>query len=739
MDPRVFDPQKALTPSDERFDWKSLLGSPQSDRVEDFIREKRKEGNSGNQHIIITFTMQIICVLLFILFSAIQCIAAVPGDTTWTSVDTVIFQGEVVVTARRQGLGSFKLPAVTAAINANTLRQVAPRTVPEALTGIPGVFVQKTNHGGGSPFLRGLTGQQTLLLLDGIRINNATFRSGPNQYLNTLDPGWVGRMEVVLNSGSVEYGSDAIGGVVNVLTHALKTTDRTVWRPEAAFKWTSGGQETGSEAALSALGKNFALRIDGAFRNFGDLIGGEGIGRQSPTGYAQWSYAFKGLWQPNERLGVTVLWQDLEQEEVPLYHRVKLENFAFYHFQPQRRNLCYVRMALQTDQAWRKEIELTASRQYNLEGRISQRNGQARRVEESDRTLTYGLQASVRSNFSRFWYMNTGAEWYADAVGSEKFEVATLSGTRVRQRGLYPDGAGMQSLALFNLHTLNWQRLTLTAGLRYNAFSITVPDEVIGTSRITPRALVGQSGLSFEFWKHIRVFANMSTAFRAPNVDDLGTLGIVDFRYEVPNSQLEPEKSRSAELGLKWHNELIQGSLAAYSLELQGLIGRVRSGDTLQGYPVFLKENVARAYIRGIETAWEWQIAPNWVFLANGTYTYGQNRTAGEPLRRIPPFHGRGLVRFQPKANLSLSVESHFAAAQRRLATTDKSDNRINPNGTPGWKTFHLRAWYRWGKPYLATEFHNIFNEAYRTHGSGVDGMGRSIWIKIGIGAQAVQ
>lgn len=683
--------------------------------------------------------MQIIRTLIFILFPAIQCIAADLGDTSRTSTDTVIFHGEVVVTARRQGLGSFKLPAITAVINGNTLRQMAPRTVPEAMMGIPGVFVQKTNHGGGSPFLRGLTGQQTLLLLDGVRINNATFRSGPNQYLNTLDPGWVGRMEVILNSGSVEYGSDAIGGVVNVLTHTLKTTDQTTWRPEAAFKWTNGGQETSSEAALSTSGKNFALRIDGALRDFGDLIGGEDIGRQSPTGYEQWSYAFKGLWLPTERLSVTVLWQDLEQESVPLYHRVKLENFAFYHFQPQRRNLGYVRLALKTNQERWKEVELTASRQYNLEERISQRNGQVQRIEESDRTLTYGLQASIRSNLSRFWYMNTGAEFYTDAVDSEKFQVNLLSDTRVRQRGLYPGGARMRSLALFNLHTLNWQRLTLIGGFRYNAFSITIPDAVMGTSRISPQALVGQSGISFDFLKHMRIFSNISTAFRAPNVDDLGTLGIVDFRYEVPNNQLEPEKSRSVELGMKWYGTRIQGSFATYSLELEGLIGRVRSSDTLQGYPVFLKENVAQAHIRGIETAWEWQIAPYLAFLANGTYTYGQNSTAGEPLRRIPPFNGRGIVKFQLKADLVFSAESHFAGAQRRLAAADKSDNRINPDGTPGWKTFHLRAWYQKGKPYLAVEFHNIFNEAYRTHGSGVDGMGRSVWIKIGIGAQTAQ
>ena len=92
------------------------------------------------------------------------------------------------------------------------------RTSPEALSGTTGVFVQKTNHGGGSPFVRGLTGNQTLLLMDGIRLNNATYRYGPNQYFNTIDAWTVSKIELARGTGSVQYGSDALGGVIQVFT-----------------------------------------------------------------------------------------------------------------------------------------------------------------------------------------------------------------------------------------------------------------------------------------------------------------------------------------------------------------------------------------------------------------------------------------------------------------------------------------------------------------------------------------
>jgi hemoglobin/transferrin/lactoferrin receptor protein len=124
----------------------------------------------------------------------------------------------LVVSPRRQETAQFDLPEAISVRTNQQLQQDAPRTAPEALTGTTGVWLQKTNHGGGSPFLRGLTGQQTLLMIDGIRLNNASFRSGPNQYLNTIDPQSIYQIEALRGSGSVQYGSDALGGVVHVLT-----------------------------------------------------------------------------------------------------------------------------------------------------------------------------------------------------------------------------------------------------------------------------------------------------------------------------------------------------------------------------------------------------------------------------------------------------------------------------------------------------------------------------------------
>ncbi len=679
--------------------------------------------------------MKPFCTILLIgWFSCFTCAQTITAQDTISPVDTtILFQRGVVVTAQRQPQNSFKLPIVTTVLDAPYLQARAPRSVPEALFGAPGVFLQKTNHGGGSLFLRGLTGQQTLLLVDGIRLNNATFRSGPNQYLNTLDAGWMSRIEIMQSSGAAAYGSDAIGGVVNVLTRTPLFTEQSKLRPEAAFKWMSDGMELSGQGAVEASGQRWALRAGGAYRNFGDLMAGEGIGRQAPNAYSQWSVEFKGLLKLTDRIRLVAVYQDLEQQDVPVFHKVQLENFKYNTFDPQRRQLAYARFQGFFDNKWWQKTELTFSRQRSLEVRKSQKNGQPLQVTETDEDVTNGLQFSVLSNILPNWAMTTGVEWYADEVRSDKVEYHEQTNVELEKRGLYPDQSRMQSLAVYNLHTFNWKDVVFSGGLRYNAFRIRVPDDNIGISEITPSALVGNLGISWQVVKKWRIFMNAASAFRAPNIDDLGTLGIVDFRYELPNYELKPEKSRSVEAGIKVKTEDFNASFAAYYLQLSDLIGRIRTADSLQGYAVYRKENITEAFIRGAEVQLEWRCASRWLIAGHTSYTFGHNATASEPLRRIPPLNGRLYLEYYPDNQLSLRVESIFAGAQRRLAKGDIDDNRIADDGTPGWQIFNIGARYQFRQYALSGEFHNVLNEAYRTHGSGVDGIGRSIWLSLNV------
>jgi len=655
-----------------------------------------------------------------------------PPITLRLTPATVELTREIVVTARRQVALSNETARSVTIVSPRDLRQRPLRSVPEALFGTAGVWLQKTNHGGGSPFVRGLTGQQTLLLVDGIRLNNATFRSGPNQYLNTLDPVSVGRLEVLRGNGSVEYGSDAIGGVVNVQT--VQSTWQKGWHGQATLQAASQGMEQ-SGAVSTSYSKNMTqVWLGAAYRDFGDLVAGRGIGRLSPTGYQQCSYNAKLTQNLGKNLTLNALWQDVQQSEVPIFHKVQLENFALSQFDPQRRQFGYVRLQQRDNEyrRWFSAPSLTLSWQRQTEGRQNQKNGSDKITRERDDTRTVGILAKFESRIASFWTAQTGAEIYLDQVSSTRHD-QTGSAPPLALRGLYPDGASMSSAALYSLHHFNWYRWKVQAGLRGSFFQLRMSDEALGQVNIRPSALVGNTSISRKIGEKIWAYATYNSAFRAPNVDDLGTLGIVDFRYETPNAALRPECSHTAELGAKFQGNRFSATLAGYRTALTDLIGRVRTTDSIQGYAVYRKENIGEAYIQGVEAETEWRIGRRWTALGHFTYTYGQNLSAREPVRRIPPAHGRTVLRWQASEAFGLRAESVFATAQRRLAQGDVDDNRIADDGTPGWAILNLHG--SWERKWLtlSAELHNLANEAYRTHGSGVDGTGRSLWVKIGL------
>ena len=172
------------------------------------------------------------------------------------------------------------------------------------------------------------------------------------------------------------------------------------------------------------------------------------------------------------------------------------------------------------------------------------------------------------------------------------------------KRGLYPDGSTMTSLALFTVHSIDLLKWNITAGARFNSYIINVDDQELGLTKLTPSALVGNLAVMRKLDAGSNLFVSLNTGFRAPNIDDLGTLGIVDFRYETPNFGLKPESSFQYEAGYKFIGQKLRGDMFIYRNELYNLITRKRIGDeTIEGYPLYQKENSERAYIQGIETA----------------------------------------------------------------------------------------------------------------------------------------
>lgn len=651
-----------------------------------------------------------------------------------TKQDSIKKLDEIVVSAYRDNTPASKTLEATSTLKTGDIQRNQLRTSPEALVIMPGVFVQKTNHGGGSPFVRGLAGNQTLLLMDGIRLNNATYRYGPNQYFNTVDVFSLERLEALRGGGSVPYGSDAMGGTIQAFTKELVFAQRPTWEGQLLARWATQQMEQTLRPELGFSSKKIAAIGGVSWRKFGDLVGGDTTGRQSPSGYRELNADFKARIALTRKIDVTILHQQVAQHNVPVYHKVVLENFEQNQMDVQKRNLSYLQLAHHTNKGIWANWSATVSLQQTEEGRSSQKNGSSLLRLESDQVKTLGALVQVNNQIGRHWRIRSGMDYYHDVVKSSRRDLDESTGVSTDKRGLYPNHSTMQSLALFSMHSYTSGNWEFSAGGRWNAFSLNVEETGYGKVALTPNAFVWNGSVGYLPGEHSTIFASVQTSFRAPNIDDLGSLGIVDFRFETPNYLLEPEKSTHYQLGYKWHSSTLQLATYAYRNELRNLIDRVKlDTQTIQGYPLYQKENIGRAYIQGLELESKYQFSKNWNLTGGLTCTYGQNLTANEPARRIPPVFGRMAVQFKPTFGY-ITAEWVAAAKQTRLAQGDIDDNRIPKGGTPGWHVVNLHFEHEW-KPLLIIQLSmlNLLNQDYRTHGSGINGYGRSIFATLNL------
>lgn len=655
----------------------------------------------------------------------------------------VLLNNEINVTAQRFDNPTFESPQPVTVLSRKYIRQTAPRTTPELLMGTTGVFVQKTNHGGGSPIMRGLMGNQVLLLMDGIRLNNAGYRYGPNQYLATVDPLLLERVEVTRGAGSVLYGSDALGGVIQLIS---KTPGFASGKPTVSAngygKWMSAGMELTGRGEVELRTDKIAFIGGFSAKNFGDLLAGGDLGFQRPSAYQERAGDAKLLIKTSATSVLSASYQHLYQYDVPIYYRLAQDNYLKYSFVPQARTLGYVRWEKSAENKWFQSVRVTASLNRSVEGLITQRNKALSFNRNKDVIDTWGAMAEIHSQPETFWQVHSGVEYYRDKVSSRLATVDVQTGNETAKRGNFADGSVMDNLALYTSHVLDFPKFQITGGVRYNAISLHIKDETLDNPTIRPGAWVGHLSATYKIHPNHHLILGANTGFRSPNLDDVSKLGNVEANvFETPNANLSPEKTFTIEGGYKFRSQWFSGSVLAYHTNLTNQIVRVKSsfnGDTLyQGIRVYTKTNSSESLLYGGEAEAEVKIVSSLVAFGSATYTYGQDESKKEPMRRIPPLFGRAGVRVSFKG-FQGRAEYVFAGKQDRLADGDKSDVRISSrlvnNATPAWNVVNVYAGYTFRKLEFNLGLQNLLDQEYRMHGSGVDGVGRSLWIAIRAG-----
>lgn len=640
-------------------------------------------------------------------------------------VDILI--NDIQVSITKNNRQSFSQSASISYLSENQIQENVSRSMAEAMTTTAGVWMQKTNHGGGSPFVRGLTGNYTLILVDGIRLNNSTFRYGPNQYFNTISPFSVNSVEVLRGAGSTLYGSDAIGGTILVNTISPSFSRNKKIYGSVGGQVMSHEMEYSGNLELGGNSKKFAYIINGSIRNFGDIKAGKDLGFERPTAYSEKDLLFKAVWKMNDNQNISLNYQWLRQDDVPRYDKVAQDDYEYYFFTIQQRQLAYIRYEYDWFNSPLNSLQVTASYQQSNEERDTKKNSSDLSKNERDDVSTFGLNAQLNAMILKRIETNVGLDLYNDWIGSSKMEENTITGELINYpRGLYPDGSTSFSGAIYNTYLYNINNWAFQFGWRYNYALNKAEDELFNDLDLETSSVVWNGSVNYKF-KNSRIFGAVNTAFRAPNINDISSLGDFDYGIEVPSTGLKPERSISYELGYKLAEKRINFNVSAYYSKIKDLIDRVPStynGDSLiDGSQVYTKANVGEAFVIGIETEFEVKATNHLSVIWNITYAYGQNINKDEPFRRIPPLFGDLSIRYH-KNRYFVILQALAAGKQDRLSSGDIDDYRIPESGTPGWFVLNIKGGYEWKRIGVKLALNNILNEAYRMHGSGIDGYG---------------
>ena len=676
----------------------------------------------------------------------------------------------MVVRAPRTDRVSTQLSTQVTVATAEELAATGERSLPRMIGAATGVWIQETNLGGGSPFIHGLTGNQVLLVIDGVRINDSTTRFGPNQNLNGIDPSIVERVEVVRGPASVLYGSDAIGGVVSIWTRSrFPSTSRGEQGLRAELRASLQSQTDGLRASMnvSDAGEDVGWFLSGSYQRWNDLEAGDGE-TQDFTGYDGGELFGSATFELGDRQLLRWSSRYHRDNDVPRTDKLvpgfptavggppTAPSSILWRFAEQeylRHQLTYTDR-VGGDFADENEWRLSFRRAREVRERIDVSNLDRFR-RESDQVLTVGLAADWKKDLDGQQRLTWGFDADLDDIDSGRTNTTISTGAVSPADGRFPPDADYLRLGAFiQDEIVAFDPFDVTVGLRYSRYdfdfdplqSDPVGLPVSGGGEGDFDQLTASLAVAGDVSERLRIGGTLAQGFRAPNLADLSQVNTFGGGIEVGNPDLEAEQSLYGELAADYYGERFDLGLAVFHNDISDVITREFDAQLTADYlaatgetdGVFQLVNRDKVTVWGVDLRTRVRFGDDspWSVEGNVAYQRGQQYSDDPasndlPYRRIPPLHGRVTLDWAPLSRIGSSLErvrflTTFADDQSRLAPGDISDPRIDPDGTPGWVVFGLGFDGRlgvWGGRWSLL-VDNLLDKNYRVHGSGFDAPG---------------
>jgi hemoglobin/transferrin/lactoferrin receptor protein len=645
------------------------------------------------------------------------------------------------------------------------------------------VFVQKSQAGGGSPILRGFEANRVLLVLDGVRINNAIFRAGHLQNVLRVDQSMLERAEVIFGPSSVIYGSDALGGVVHFRTKNPELNSKSF---RSYLRYASAIGEKTSHLDFNIGKKRWAFLTSFTFSDFGDVVQGsrrsseypdfgkrffyaerqgiddvsvenENVNKQVGSAYTQYDFLQKISFQQTHNIKHTLNFQYSNTSNVPRYDRLteirnNLPRFSEWHYGPEKRLLAAYQLDLKNSFLYHKAMVSLAFQDIE-ESRITRNFNNHTRKSQFEKVNVFSLNADFQKiiNVHTLTY---GLEAVGNDVKSTAYFTNIITSEERKADTRYPDGKNtMNTWAVYMADQIKLGKYVIAhAGLRY-AYTDLSAEFIEKTffpfpfSQIQQKnsSLTGNLGLVYTPFAKTKLGLVASSGFRSPNIDDLAKVfDSVTGSLIVPNPNIKPEYSYNGELSINqdfgdflklegvYFVTSLQNAIVVDAFTLNGENSVFFNG---QNSKVLAAQNKAEALIYGWNLNLKANLSKEFTLSSSLNSTKGTIKDAAKtPMDHIPPMFGRTAMKYQKKS-VQIELFSLYNGWKKLEDYSPSGEDNLiyaTKDGMPSWWTLNVRSDFQVNKHFsvqLACE--NILDRNYRNFASGISAPGRNFMVTV--------
>lgn len=687
---------------------------------------------------------------------------------------------EYVISASKSRESTLIIPYMVDVLKDDLLSESSGLTAAEILESTGNIAIQKSQGGGGSPILRGFEANKILLVVDGVRLNNAIYRSGHLQNAITIDNSILERTEVIFGPSSIMYGSDALGGVIHYYTRdpQLGSDSVTKIHLNASSQYSSALNGFTGHLDFSAGRKQWASLTSITYKDLGDIRIGN---RRNPT-FGDWGQVMHYVDQVGGQDSTLVnedrlLQRNTAYSQLDLLQKIRYTpsmyvdwilnmqystssnidrldklndyqgdnlKYASYYYGPQNRLLLSLKNVLKKDNRFFTNMTTLAAFQRIDEDRYSRKFQNDMLLSQQEDVMVFSLNLDLLKVWSAQHKLHYGVEFNRNLVESEAWYENINSGALLPAQTRYPEG-GSQTWNASAYASYKWilnKKLVLNLGSRYSygALSSSFNNPMLPYDKIVINngALTASSGMVYSPSDRWQINVILSTGFRNPNVDDYGKVRAKNDYVTVPNPDLSPEYTYNAELGI---SRYVEGYMKIHAVAYYSYLTHaiVRTAYQLNGedsleydgdlYELTTNYNAGRAYIYGASLGIDANLNKNIILKGTLNYTKGHNLSDDVPLGHIPPIFGRTSFTYRKNSFFldSYVVYQGWKYDDDFSPFGEDNDSEAMMFGFPSWWTANIKAGYRIGSHLqLIFAIENLFDQFYKPYASGVSGPGRN-------------